>query len=241
MSNANNFGLPYDIDYLYFAWNDCIYKNEFIKDRNLTDKWFNLLDEYYSNNARPFSNWLLVEKSIKAIDTLDQETRKLSINVLDVLTFSCFFSFLHYQPFDDSCFEKSAEDALEIIQYLDLLEKDSRLVYSLICSLADPLTFDPDKSFHYHLFRDANYIWLTYDSNRYLNVVENMALESEIKGIEWKENRKQWVHRALLADSLFHTEAIYEPNPSSGRLHYIAQNNLIDELKFYSPAKSHTV
>jgi hypothetical protein len=241
MSNANSVGLPYDIDYLYFAWNDCIYKNEFIKDKNLTDKWFNLLNEYYSSNARPFSNWLLVERSIKAVDRLDQETKKLSINLLDVLIFSCFFSFLHYQPFDDSCFEKSAEEALEVIQYLDLLEKDSRLVYSLICSLADPLTFDPNKSFHYHLFRDANYVWLTYEGNRYMHVVENMALESEIKGIDWISNRKKWVHGALLTDSLFHTEGIYELDPSSGKLNCIAQDNLIDELKFYSSMESATV
>jgi hypothetical protein len=74
-----------------------------------------------------------------------------------------------------------------------------------------------------------------------MHVVENMALESEIKGIDWISNRKKWVHSALLTDSLFHTEAIYELDPPSGKLNCIAQDNLIDELKFYSSMESATV
>lgn len=220
-------------DTLYEIWNETILSITYTYDPELSDKYFFLLDEHYSSPIRPFSSWERVSSALHGLDRLDFHQSKLSLDSFDILTFASFFSYLCFDIASSNCFEEAAYMCSNIADELYFSTDENRMIFSLISSLDMPFVMDKEKSYKYHIFRDANYFWITDYHAKYAETIRKMQIESQLDPVSWAICRRNWLEEGLSSGILMHSESVYENKPRDGYFHMKAEDNFLDELTSY--------
>lgn len=213
----------FDLDELYEIWNDIVKFSCYPLNEDIGDKYFSLLNEYYANPNRSFSNWNLIYNCIDYLNTMPHG--RLSISTKDLLMLAIFFGFMHFDASSCSGFEESANESVEMLDRLGLNQDEMRTVYSHIASLDYAFIYEEDKSFSYHCLRDACFFWLCSDPSDYSDVTELLKKEANVADVEWVQFRRDFITDALESRKLMHTEVM-----TSSGIHTTIQNNLLDEL-----------
>jgi len=214
----------HDIDEMYSVWEEMVRYACYPSNMDITDKYFNLLNEYYSNPRRTFSNWNLIQNALDCLMQLSQS--KFSIKNKDLLILSTLLAFTHFDAYSCTGFEKSAYESLDILDKLGLPSDDIKIIFSHIVSLNIPFDYDENKNFSYHVFRDSCFYWLHSETDVYRETIECMKQESVVLGDTWFESRKMFIISGLESECLMHTEGLGDQCYK----HSVVQNNLLDEL-----------
>ncbi len=216
----------FDIDDLYIVWEDTVRYSCYPTNSDISDKYFAVLNEYYANRDRPFSNWNIVHNSLDFFAALPEG--KLSGKNKDLLILAIFFSFTHFDASSCTGFEASAYESLDMLERLGLSDDEMKYVFSHISSLDYAFVFDEEKRYSYHALRDSCFFWLDSSANQYLEFASKLKEESKLDDESWTEKRRNILADWLSCESLMHTEGFYYP--WSDKLHKTIQNNLLDEL-----------
>ena len=213
----------FDLDELYEIWTDIIKYSCYPSNNDICDKYFSLLNEYYSNPNRSFSNWNLIYNCIDHLNMMPHG--KLSVSTKDMLMLAIFFGFIHFDASSCSGFEESANESIEMLDRLGLNQTEMRTIFSHIASLDYALIYEKEKSFSYHSIRDACFSWLCADPKDYSDSLLLLKKEANVDNAEWVQCRRDFITDALESDRLMHTEEMNSTN-----IHSAIQDNLLDEL-----------
>lgn len=213
----------FDINELYQIWMDIVKYSCYPSNEDIGDKFFTLLNEYYTNPNRTFSNWNLIHNCINQLN--DMPHGKLSISTKDLLMLAIFFGFIHFDASSCGGFEKSANESVEMLDRLGLNRDEIRIIFSHIASLDYLFVYQEEKAFSYHCLRDSCFFWLSLNPVDYHDAVVLLKKEANVSDSEWIECRRDFITYALESNKLMHTEEM-----TSTGIHSAIQNNLLDEL-----------
>jgi predicted metal-dependent HD superfamily phosphohydrolase len=230
LNNLNPF--TYNKDFLYKKWEELIYNLSYNwQSETVSDKWFRLLDEYYTKSDTYFSTWARVENSVNAINNFCNETKKISINNEDLLMLASFFTYVDYDATNCDNYLDSGILAAQFCEDLEISNQDSKLISSLLSSFDYRSVFDEEHSITYHAFRDANLIWTAVKPENYIKLIDFMRNEVQMPDNLWYEFRKYSAQEMLEGQPVMHTDYFFYLYAEQ------IQNNLLDELQIYSEIK----
>lgn len=219
----------YKKDFLYDKWQECIYNLSYDwKSEIVSDKWFSLLDEYYTRSENFFSTWSRVENSINAIMEFCADTNKVSVNNEDLLVFASFFSYIDYDLTNCDNFLDSAILANNCCLDLEIGNNDSKTVYSLLSNLDYKFVYESESNIIYKVFRDTNLIWNAVNSGNYFTLIERMRNETKMSDELWKKFRLFSAKEMLESQPVMHTDYFFYSYSEQ------IQNNLLDEINSLS-------
>jgi predicted metal-dependent HD superfamily phosphohydrolase len=222
----------YDREFLYNKWQELIYNISYDwQTTTFSDKWFHLLDEYYTKSTNYFSTWSRVQNSIKALTEFCNETRKISINNEDLLALASFFAYVDFDVTNCDNFVDSAILVDKFCEDVGIGNQDNKVMYSLLSSLDYHNVFDEENNIMYHAFRDINFIWTGLEYDQYSRLIGFMKNEFPMSEDLWCRFRKLIAEEMLGGHPVMHTDYFFYLCAEQ------VQNNLLDEIQIYSEIK----
>jgi len=214
----------YDKPFLWNIWKKtCNFIGYFKDEDEILEKTFELFSEINETENKSFSGWEQIQRTLFAIDILGPQCKVSEMNI-DLMIFSTFFAYVHFDEYDSNCFARASKDLLDISDIIDLMDSDAQRSVSLVSSLDLCSIYDQYKPEMYHVFHDANLIWLAYPNDAYKYLIKKQRMEFAGTDEEWVNYRDNFILNQMESDFIFHTDFCYHLYNEA------AQHNLQEEF-----------